>query len=314
MSPGQQSPAVSVIIAAFNAEDTLGAQLQALSRQRCAEPFEILVCDNGSTDSTAALVHEATSWLPGLRLVDASARRGPAAARNIGAAHAHGRLLLFCDADDVVADGWVDALRDGLVQTDLVAGALEGRQLNRDHRAAVSWEVSSEITLPFWPRYGAGASSNLGVVASVFSAVGGFDEALRTGEDIDFCWRVQIAGCSFARCPAAVVHSRQRDGRRAVFDQAYSYGAGHRALRLKYRRLIAADASDAGAPPSRPAATSADPQPDTDSAAPNRSVVARVRRGLLTPTGHANVAWRLGEWLGARFGRISNDVTPLEQR
>lgn len=311
------SAAASVIIAAYNAEDTLGAQLEALSRERLDQPFEVLVCDNGSTDGTAALVQQlAASVLPELRLIDASARRGPGAARNIGAEHAVGEVLLFCDADDLIAPGWLQALSSAAAEADLVAGALEGRALNSSHRAAVAWEVSSEITMPWWPRYPAGASSNLAVRAEVFRAIGGFDESLRTGEDIDLCWRVQIAGYSFARSASAVVHSRQRDGRRAVFDQAFSYGAGHRALRFKYQHLIAADAQE-----SQPGPSASDQPlhgaPATDSAGSETSEVhrplgSRLRRAAFTPSGQATVAWRLGEWLGGRFGRIDPGVKQVD--
>lgn len=318
MTEGGRTPAASVIIAAYNEEDTLGAQLQALSEEheRTPESFEVLVCDNGSTDGTAALMRQMSASLPGLRLIDAAARRGPGAARNIGAAEARGEVLLFCDADDVIAPGWVEALREAAGQADLVAGALEGRSLNRDHRAAVSWEVSSEITVAFWPRYPAGATSNLAVRASAFRAVGGFDEALRTGEDIDLCWRIQIAGYTFSRAPAAVVHSRQREGRRAVFQQAFSYGAGHRALRLKYRHLIDAALSTPAEPePDESETHRAPPRmaPQSDTASPtlSRSFAAKARRAVLTPAGHANLAWRFGEWLGGRFGHISPDVRPL---
>ncbi len=52
----QVTPEVSVIVAAYNAEATLGEQLEALSRQAVSFPWELLVCDNGSTDGTAELV------------------------------------------------------------------------------------------------------------------------------------------------------------------------------------------------------------------------------------------------------------------
>ncbi len=45
-----------MVIPAYNAERTLDAQLTALEQQSDAPPHEILVCDNGSTDGTAALV------------------------------------------------------------------------------------------------------------------------------------------------------------------------------------------------------------------------------------------------------------------
>src|SRR5690242_355556 len=100
-------PELSVVIAAFDAQHTLGEQLDALAGQDVGFAFEVLVCDNGSRDATPALVRRRQEHEPWLRLVDASARRGPSAARNIGAGHARGRFLAFCDADDVVGQGWL---------------------------------------------------------------------------------------------------------------------------------------------------------------------------------------------------------------
>ena len=63
----------------------------------------------------------------------------------------------------------------------------------------------------------AGLAANLGVRRSAFESVGGFDEDLRVGEDIDLCWRLQFAGYRFAAVPEAVVAKREREtARRGV--------------------------------------------------------------------------------------------------
>ena len=136
-------PVVSVVVPAFDAESTLGEQLGALAGQVGAPVFEVLVCDNGSRDGTAGVVWSfvgrsvgSVAW-SGVRLVDASVRRGPAAARNVGAGRARGEFLVFCDADDVVSPGWVAALHAGLADHDLVAGGLEWELLNRDRKSVV---------------------------------------------------------------------------------------------------------------------------------------------------------------------------------
>ncbi len=296
--------AVSVIMPAYNAGATIGAQIDALSRQAKEADLEVLVCDNGSSDETLAIARGHADPALRLRVIDASHRRGPSAARNTGAAQARGDLLLFCDADDVVEHGWVSAMTDALQVADLVAGSLDGRSLNRDNRASVSWEVSSEIRMPFWPRFGAGASSNLGIRARVFAAVGGFDETLKTAEDVDLCWRVQLAGYVFARSHDAVVKSRQRDGRCEVFHQARSYGAGSRALRVKYRHHIA-EYDGVRAPEIVFGQRWLDPQPLTSRSLPRRAL------RTFTRTGQANLAWRLGETIGLRFGRVDPAVRPL---
>src|SRR5512140_3870131 len=92
-------PMLSVIIACLNAATTLGTQLDALARQSSPVPWELLICDNGSTDATVAVALRYQDRIPGLRVVDASGVRGAGAARNQGAEEARGEWLAFCDAD-----------------------------------------------------------------------------------------------------------------------------------------------------------------------------------------------------------------------
>ncbi|NYE18726.1 glycosyltransferase [Microbacterium immunditiarum] len=305
------APEVSVIVPAYNATATLGDQLAALLAQPADHEIEVLVCDNGSTDDTARLVRRWAEHDERVRLVDASARRGPAAARNIGAAAARGRVLLFCDADDIVGDGWLGRMASALFDdVEVAAGTLEGRSLNSANRYSVSWEVSGDIRLGFWPRFRATASSNLGVRKDVFDEADGFDELLLTCEDLDFCWRVQLAGHPLVFLTDAVVHSRQRDGLRAVFRQARSYAAGTRALRHKYSAIAAADADPPAAPAPALCEDGAAVKDAGDAASGPSRLLARAGR-VFTRTGQANVAWRLGEALGQRFGRIDPRIRPL---
>ncbi|HEX5945088.1 MAG TPA: glycosyltransferase family A protein [Acidimicrobiales bacterium] len=112
---GQERIRISVVVPARNAVDVLGAQLDALAAQEVPVPWEVVVADNGSTDGTRELAAAWHDRLP-VRVVDASAHAGVNHARNRGVHAAHGELVLCCDADDVVAPGWVAAYwhtRDG---------------------------------------------------------------------------------------------------------------------------------------------------------------------------------------------------------
>lgn len=290
----QNAVEASVVIPAFNAADTLGEQLQALAAQKVSSSYEVLVCDNGSTDGTAELARTWQSRLPNLRVLDASARRGPSAARNTGARAARGALILFCDADDVVGEGWLAAMSEGLQEADLVAGSLEGRLLTSHRSAALSWTAENVYTKPFLPRLRAASTNNLGIRRHVFAELGGFEEALTTNEDTDLCWRVQLAGYRFAHRPEAVVHVRKRDGLRAIFRQAYTYGAGDRNLRSRYSLVIDVLESN-GDTPVRPGPA----RFDTDNF--TRRAWAKLRR-IRRPADLADQVWRVGFWLGDRRG------------
>ena len=101
---------ISLIIPCYNATDTIGAQLEAVARQQYRQLWEVIVSDNGSIDSSREVVERFKGQLPRLRIVDASDRHGAAHARNRGAAMASGDALVFVDADDEVAPGWLEAI------------------------------------------------------------------------------------------------------------------------------------------------------------------------------------------------------------
>ena len=76
---------LSVVIAVRNGGRTLPDQLASLARQDFDRPREVVAADNGSTDDTIAAATKFDRRLPGLRVVDASARAGQAYALNVGA-------------------------------------------------------------------------------------------------------------------------------------------------------------------------------------------------------------------------------------
>ena len=241
---------VSVVIAARDAARTLPEQLGALADQRPTARWEVLVADNGSTDGTPDLVRAAAREHPWLRLVDASGTRGAGAARNAAARHARGDALLFCDADDVVGPGWVDALHGALRGAALVAGRLEWALLN-DRSAQRSRALPQVDGLQHEepvPWLGCASASNLGVRRALFERLGGFDTRARYLQDTDLCWRAQLtAGADLVFVPDAVVHMRLRHGLRGAWRQGRGSGMGQRWLAARYAG-VAREAGPAAAP------------------------------------------------------------------
>jgi len=222
------SPQVSVVIPARNAAATLEVQLEALSRQRTSRAFEVLVADNGSTDGTRQVAARFADRVPGLRVVDASARTGANAARNIGTRASRGELVLLCDADDEVDDLWVDALSAALETADAAGGALELTRLNADYvRRWGPSPVDAGIARPlgFLPRP---VGANAAFRREAFDRLGGFDEEyVRGGTETEFFWRLQLAGLTLVPAPEAVVHYRMRSSFRALVRQMYIWGRQH---------------------------------------------------------------------------------------
>jgi glycosyltransferase involved in cell wall biosynthesis len=93
------TPAVTVVIPAFNAERHIGEALGSI-RDQTTRDFEVVLVDDGSVDGTLREV-ERFSGVLDLRVVK-QANAGPAAARNAAIRLARGRYCAFLDADDVM--------------------------------------------------------------------------------------------------------------------------------------------------------------------------------------------------------------------
>jgi glycosyltransferase involved in cell wall biosynthesis len=230
---------ISVVLPVYNAAGVVGQQLDALAGQTYPGAWELVVADNGSTDASAALAEGWGDRIPGLRLVDASARRGAAAARNLGAQAAGGDILAFCDADDVAAPGWLAALATALEDHDFVAGRCDHQALNPGAMAnwhARSFETGLPVTMDFLPY---ATSANMAVSRAAFFEVDGFDEDFNglgaAGEDIDLSWRLQLAGHRLHFEPGALIYYRHRHDLRGVWRQNFHYGTADVLLYKRYR-------------------------------------------------------------------------------
>lgn len=231
------SPQASVVVPCYRCEDVLPHQLEALSRQRLEEPWEVILVDNGGNANLAELAASHRHRLPQLRVVDAHERQGAAFARNAGAAAARGELLLFVDADDEVGEGWLATMVAALAEHPFVACRMDFDKLNPEDaaraRSSLQQEGLQRYTYPDFLPHAAGGT--LGIRKSVHEAVGGFDTSLLMLEDTDYCWRVQLAGYDFAFVPAAVVHYRLRETLRGAAKQAFAYGEYNVKLYRRYR-------------------------------------------------------------------------------
>jgi len=230
---------LSVIIACRNAVDTVAAQLDSLASQCWDEPWEVIVSDNGSTDGTSTIVRQYGGRLPNLRIVDASDRRGPAHARNVAVQHASGEALLFCDADDEVAPGWLAAMGEALTRYDFVAGSIDIVKLNdpwtRKNRYHSQRDgVQKYDYPPYLPHAGGGT---VGVKRWIHESIGGFDESMINLSDTDYCWRIQRKGVKLQFVPEAIIHVRLRKSLKGIFRQAFSYGEYNVNIYKKYLPL-----------------------------------------------------------------------------
>ena len=110
-----EAQSVSIIIPTFNGARRIGNCLDALQDQAAARNAEILVVDDGSTDSIAEVIRRYSQ----VRLITQT-NAGPAAARNRGAAEARGSIILFTDDDCVPTADWLDEMLEPFSDPEIV--------------------------------------------------------------------------------------------------------------------------------------------------------------------------------------------------
>ncbi|HPO15675.1 MAG TPA: glycosyltransferase [Candidatus Hydrogenedentes bacterium] len=181
---------VTVIIPAYNAASTLAPCLTACLKQ--SHPAQkIVVVDDGSTDDTRRVVEQ----FAGIQYISQE-NRGPAAARNRGAAEALTEIIVFTDADCIPHEDWLEKLLAGF--SDGVSGVGGSYGIaNPDFRLARL--IHSEIVARharFSREVDFLGSFNVAYRKADFDRVGGFDVCFHeaSGEDNDLAYRLVDAG------------------------------------------------------------------------------------------------------------------------
>lgn len=193
----------------------------------------VLVVDDGSRDGSAPRAASA-----GARVILNPGRPGPAAARNRGFAAAETEFVAFVDADCSCLADWARPLAEligeepGLalaaprVRSPELAGAI-GRYERR--RSPLDLGPDPSLVGP-GRRVAYLPSAALVCRRAALLELGGFDEELRFGEDVDLVWRAVAAGWSARYAPALEVLHRPRGSLSALLRQRFEYGGSAAAL------------------------------------------------------------------------------------
>lgn len=227
---------LSIIVPFRNCADLLREQLEALAHQHCSGTWEVIVADNGSTDHSREVAQGFSNRLPNFRLVDASDRPGASHARNRAAKEASGVALAFCDADDLVGEGWVEAIYKALQEFDFVASRFDGQRLNDPnsisaHQVAQQYGVQQYRYPRYLPHTG---GCGMGVKRALFEEIGGFDESMPALEDTDFSWRLGLKGVKLEFAGDALMHIRLRSDPKSLHRQARLWGQYNVMIYKKY--------------------------------------------------------------------------------
>ena len=224
----------SIIVPSYNRKHELQSLLESLEKQELpVEQYEVIVVDDGSTDSTAEWMgkFQATSPLH-LRFFQ-QGHGGPGAARNHGAANAAGQVFVFTDSDCIAPPSWLTEIKR-VFNSDPTVQAFGGPDdASSDFPPllkAINYSMTAFLTTGgmrggkkkrlarYYPR-----SFNMGLRRELYQKIGGFG-ALRHGQDIEFSRRIIKSGAKIVYIPNAPVFHKRRASLAAFFKQVFNWG------------------------------------------------------------------------------------------
>ena len=213
------SPKVSIIIVTWNSESLILRCLDNLV-QKTFQGFEVVVVDNGSSDGTIEYLQERQPGLA-LQLKSLDRNRGFAAANNIGARMARGRLLALLNSDAFPAPDWLEKLLL-VAQRHPEFSFFSSRQLQANAPQLLDGAGDAlHISGLAWRRYVSFPAAQYGLemeevfspcaaaalyLRQAFLQVDGFDEDFFSyHEDIDLGFRLRLQGFRCLYVPDAIV-------------------------------------------------------------------------------------------------------------
>jgi mycofactocin glycosyltransferase len=205
------------------------AELDRLLRSVRANPdtaqIPIIVVDDGSSTPTRA-TH-------GASVVRHATSRGPAAARNAGVQVANSEFVAFVDSDcEIVDPHWLATCVAHFddPQVAVVAPRIVAKQSANPSALHAYESARSSLDLGPAPakvapmhRVAYVPAAALVIRKEVFEALGGFDEALYVGEDVDFVWRANEANHTVRYEPAATVAHDHRTTYQQFVKRRFQY-------------------------------------------------------------------------------------------
>lgn len=207
-------PRVSVIVPAYNVSNYIEASLTSLKKQKLTE-FEVLVVDDGSTDDTAAIVERFIEGDSRFKLLK-KPNGGLSSARNHGIMHAQSDYIALLDADDLYHNEKLKSHIDLLEKRPDIGVVYSASRAIREDGDSTLITISGkpiykDTLLALLCKNFVGHGSNAVFRKIIFDEIGGFDESLRSCEDLDYWLRItDTRKWQFLRIPKILCYYRVR--------------------------------------------------------------------------------------------------------
>lgn len=172
---------VSIIIPCYNYARFLGQAIESALAQTI--PSEVIVVDDGSTDNSAEVARRYPVYL-----IDQK-NQGPGKTFNHGVAASHGKYFLLLSADDLVHPRFIESTLPTLMENRVAFVFTHAVTFGTEHAILLNQEYDVA-------RLGLGGYMGGGVLMrrDAYDAVGGYDPAMRHGEDWDLWLRLAERG------------------------------------------------------------------------------------------------------------------------
>jgi len=234
---------VSVILPTLNRRESLRRVLESLFYQTYPEDkFEIIVIDGGSTDGTQNMVKDLIEISPCELRYLKQENKGVAAARNLGIRNAKGEIIAFTDDDCMLSKEWLAALVHHFDDPKVGGVGSIREALNKDNLLAEAWDLayfrigSLQEKYDFLNNSPFLCTSSAAIRFDALSELGGFDENLVSGEDVDLSRRVLEKGYKLVLEPSARVKHEHPSSWRALVKQQLWFGKGDAQREEKLRK------------------------------------------------------------------------------
>jgi mycofactocin glycosyltransferase len=234
-------PLFSIIIAVRNRPAEIDACLKSLKQlEYPADKLEIIVVDDASSDSTRGAIQRYPVCLISLKQ-----HKKASFCRNLGARQAKGEILAFIDSDCMADPAWLKQLLPAFddPQIAAVGGRVDAyydkKSLDRYEKAKSSLMVSS-----YAKRSDPGdaffyvPACNFLVRRNIFLEVGGFNEQLTVGEDVDLCWRLQKKQYDLEFLPEGSVYHKHRNQLGPFCKRRFDYGTSEPLLQKLHQDRV----------------------------------------------------------------------------
>lgn len=229
----------SLIIPVYNRPQEIDELLKSLAQQDCQDDFEVIIVEDGSSNSSEEIV---INYIDKLNLTYFyKENSGAGASRNYGMQRATGNYFIILDSDVVVPKQYLSEVKKGLETnyTDAFGGPDTAHETFTNLQKAINYSMTSILTTggirgkkkaigKFQPR-----SFNIGISKRAFEKTQGFS-TMKAGEDIDLTFRLWKNRFETQLIEKAFVYHKRRSTIKQFFKQTFAFGTARPILNKKY--------------------------------------------------------------------------------